>query len=125
MSSHPIASCLLDNGLTLVCIDQSKKMAADRWHIRIIVEISIPLHEKWFGEGDIDAVSFEQISRVLGPEITFRRIKERFFVSDERRASIVKEICDNVISIGVEYCGSTSFAPKYILKAYHDSIKGR
>jgi len=125
MSSDPIASCLLENGLTLVCTDQSKKIAADRWHIRIVVDISIPVDEKWFGKDDFDAVSFEQMSYVLGPEITFRRIKERFFVSDEKRSSIVKEICDDVIKMGIEYLGSTKFASKYILKAYYERIKGR
>ena len=125
MSNDPIASCLLKNDLTLVCTDQSKKMAADRWHIRVVVDISIPVDEKWFGKDSFDAVSFEQISSVLGPEITFRRIKERFFVSDEQRSRIVKEICDRVINTGLEYCGSSNFASKYILKAYHERIKGR
>ena len=125
MSSDPIASCLLKNGLTLVCIDRSKKMVADRWHIRIIVDICIPVDEKWFDQGDIDSTSFEHIVRVLGPEITFRRTKERFFVCDEQRSIIIKEICDGVISMGIEYCASATFASKYILKAYHQRLQRR
>ena len=120
MSPQPIACCELNNGLQLLCFDQSKKIAADRWHICIRVNIRIPVAKRWFHKRTLDDERFQQIVDQLGEEIIFSQKKERSFVSDDVKKNVVKAICDNVLQMGETYFSHPDFAAKFILKTYAD-----
>ncbi len=120
MSTVPLASHELKNGLNMVFLDQSKKIAADRWYIHIEVEIRIPVQKKWFSEESIDEGHFHVILDSLGEEVVFRQKRERNFVSEEAKDRIVKEICDHALQMGQTYCSSDTFAARTILKAFRE-----
>lgn len=118
MEIHPLLSCPLKNGLTLLCLDQSKKIAGDRWYVCVLVQITIPVEKRWFHNQPVEQETFQQISRELGKEVVFQQKKERNFVSDDVKGQIIKEICDNVADMGVKYFSHDDFAAKYILKVF-------
>ena len=120
MSPHPILSYQLKNGLSLQCLDQSKKIAADRWHVCIWVQMSIPVERKWFVNTPVDEATFQQIGSVLGQEVTLKLKKERHFIADDHKEQIVKEICDSAVEMGKQYFTHEDFAAKYILKVFAD-----
>ena len=123
MSNPAPFSCELKNGLVLDCIDQSRKIAADRWLISISVQIAIPVEKRWFPEGSIDDERFQKMVRVLGNEVVFKQKKERHFVSDDVKDRIVGDICDAAMQLGRQYCGSDVFPAKYILKTFAERSK--
>lgn len=125
MSARSIASCSLKNGLSLICQDQSKKIAADRWYICVWVKIFIPVKIKWFKNQPMDEKKFQQIATALGPEILFSQKRERNFISDELKDSIIQELCENAMVMGTQYCGSRDFAAKAILKEFANHRQGR
>jgi hypothetical protein len=118
MSNPESLSCALKNGLSLDCIDQSRKIAADRWFISISIQIVIPVEKKWFPDGSIDDATFQKMVGVLGNEVVFKQKKERHFVSDDMKARIVGDICENAMQTGRQYCGSDVFPARYILKKF-------
>jgi hypothetical protein len=120
METSPLLSCQLKNGLTLLCLDKSKKIAGDRWYICINVRITIPVNTKWFGNHTVDHETFQKISRELGKEVVFQQKKERHFISDDVKTQVVKEICESTEKMGMKYFGHDDFAAKYILKVFAD-----
>ena len=120
MSAQPLSSCELKNGLSLYCLDQSRKIAADRWYVCVGVEIAIPVKKKWFQTNDMDEEKFQQIASVLGKEVIFSQKRERNFISDDVKSKVVGEICRNAIEMAKKDCSSDAFAAQYILKAFAD-----
>ena len=118
MSATTLSSHALKNGLTLNFIDESRKIAADRWYVRIWVTIDIPVEKKWFEEASVDKDRFARIAAVLGETVVFRQKKERNFVSDAMKAQVVQDICERTLKTNRPYMGSDSFAAKFILKSY-------
>jgi len=125
MSNDPLFSCGLKNGLTLLCWDQSKKIAADRWTVCVMVEITIPVEKKWFGNNPVDEENFRKIRFDLGEAVIFQQKKERQFVSVDKKDQRVKELCDNAEETGRKYLGRDDFAAKYILKVHADQQRRR
>jgi len=118
MSTTPISSHELKNGLTLTFMDESRKIAADRWYVRVWVTIDIPLEIKWFTDGSMNDGDFDRIAEALGEKVVFSQKKERNFVSDNDKKQVVQDICKGTMETGLAYMGSDSFAAKFILKAY-------
>jgi len=125
MTTVPLASHELKNGLTLEFLDKSKKIAADRWYIHIRVEIRIPVQKKWFAKDSIDDGQFRAILNALGEEVVFSQKKERNFVSEKVKDQIVEEICDQALRIGHTYCASDTFAARTILKSFRDKTRSQ
>lgn len=125
MSTRPLLSCSLKNGLTLLGWDQSKQIGADRWYVCVVVEITIPVEKKWFDKIPVDEEKFKQIRCDLGESVVFQQKKERRFISDDQKELLVKEICDSAEETGMKYFGRDDFAAKYILKVFDEQQRGR
>ena len=125
MLNRSLSSFSLKNGLTLQCVDQSKKIAADRWYICVAVEVTIPVEKKWFHNHSVDDEEFFQIKRVLGETVVFHQKKVRHFISDGNKELIIKEMSENAEEMGKKYFGRDDFAAKYILKAFADQQENR
>ena len=125
MSPHPLLSCQLKNGLRLQCWDQSKKIAADRWYICVILNITIPVEKNWFDNHPVDEKKFGQIRSELGNSVVYQQKKERHFISDDIKDQIVNQICYTAEETGMKYLGHDDFAAKYILKVFSDRQQRR
>ena len=120
MSTHPLLSCNLKNGLTLLGWDQSKKTTADRWTVCVMVEMTIPVEIKWFVNKPVDDEKFRRIRSELGESVVFQQKRERRFIRADQKDQLVKEMSDSVVETGVKYLGHDDFAAKYILKVFAD-----
>ena len=125
MSPYPLLSFNLKNGLTLLGWDQSKKISADRWHVCVTVEITIPVDKKWFGDTPMDEETFRQVRGALGESVVFQQKKERQSIRADQKEQRIKEICDNAEETGMKYFGRDDFAAKYILKVFADHQRRR
>jgi hypothetical protein len=120
MSSRPRFSQVLKNGLTQQSLDQSKKIAADRWYVCVWIQISIPVEKKWFVNLPIEEEKFRQIRDAVGKEVLFSQKIERNFVSDDIKEKVVSDICSRAAEMGHKYFAHDDFAAKTILKIYAD-----
>ncbi len=118
MSTRPISSCQLKNGLSLLCLDQSKKIAPDCWHICVTVKINIPVVKKWFTNNPLDEERFQQIRGALGQEVLFEQKKERPFIRAAEKKQLVIDMCASAVEMGMKYCSKEAFAARYILKVF-------
>jgi hypothetical protein len=118
-----ITTCRLDNGLDLLCLDDSKQIAADRWFVCVRVQMNIPIEKKWFGRHPVDDEVFQHIRRKLGDSVLFEQKKERNFISDDQKSTLVKEICDSTVEMAKQYLSHDGFAAKYILKRFAEQTR--
>ena len=124
MSTHSvITTCRLDNGLDLQLLDDSKQIAADRWYVCVRVKMNIPIEKRWFDHHPLDDLQFQHIRRELGDSVLFEQKKERNFISNDQKATIIKEICDSTIETAKQYFNYSDFAAKYIIKQYKEKIR--
>ena len=120
MSGTPFSSHEMKNGLVLKFVDESKKIAADRWYVRIRVTIDVPVDKKWFSDETMVDVNFDQVAKGLGDVVVFSQKKERNFVSDDKKEQVVRDVCARTLETGQAYLGSASFPAKFILKSFSE-----
>lgn len=118
MTTRSIFSRRLSNGLSLQCLDQSKKITAERWYLCVSVRMKIPVERKWFVKFAVDEEKFQRIRRRLGSEVFFEHKTVRNLISVDQKDRVLKDICDNVEETTIKYLGHDDFAAKCILKRY-------
>ena len=89
-------------------------------HVCVKINVTIPVEKKWFDNNPVDDEKFRQIKVALGEAVVFQKKIERHFISDGKKAQILKEIWDNAMDMGMKYLSRDDFAAKYILKVFGD-----
>ena len=108
-----------DNGVELSCYERSRKLAVDRWLVRLHCETKMPVRKKYFvryaglPQDEIDAVR-----EVLGSHITHTVTKERNFVDAEEKETALTELVKQVTDNMVVYVGSASFPEKFFVQQF-------
>ena len=125
MSERTLFSHRLENNLELLCIDQSKKIAADRWTVCVSMRVPIPIEKEWFVNDPVDDDKLTQLRRYLGREVIFEQKKVRNFVSDNQKKRILDEICTSIQETLIPYLNRDAFPGKYILKRFSEEKQSR
>ena len=118
-----ISTHRLDNGLEIIFLDQSKQIAADRWYVRVSVQMNIPIEKKWFHDHPVDDLKLADIRQLLGDTVLFEHKNERNFVSADEKDKIIESFCDHAMETTIQYLGHHDFAAKYILKRYTEKTR--
>jgi hypothetical protein len=83
MKTRPLLSCQLKNGLTLLCIDQSKKLPLIAGTSALNVQITIPVEKKWFSNHPRGSGNVPKDQPCVGKKLFFSRKKKDNFISDD------------------------------------------
>ena len=99
----------LANGMTLTYLDESKKLAADRWLVKLRCQVTIPL-QAWMTEamaGDDPQVVFcrEQLGGQLAHEI----VMERNFIDEKDKDSLRTELIERLEEAVLRYLSKEAF----------------
>ncbi len=99
----------LENGMTATYLDESKKLAADRWLVKLRCRIAMPLQGWMLDEmaGD-DPLAFfcrEQFAGCLAHEI----VMERNFISASEREKVMTEIIEHLDDTMLAYLSKEAF----------------
>lgn len=109
----------LENGLQLEFHDASKKVAGDRWMVKLIATINIPV--KNYLEhmpSDIDA---NDVLKVIGENVRFEKPMERNFVDDNEKETMLNGFLDTFIEASVPYFSTPNFPRQFIIKKYKEA----
>ena len=115
---HGCNSELLDqkklaNGMTVSFRDESKKMAGDRWLVRLKCEAALPLPESYFdGLFPDDPDFLEFLRERLGGHLSYVVIKERTFVDENEKDKTCAGMLTELQESTVSYIGSSLFPRK-------------
>ena len=116
----------LKNNLKLKIYDRSKKMAGDRWLVKMIAQVDIPvssvtvtLHDL---QHDPDSDK-DEILKLMGSVVTFEQKRERFFIGESKKESVFNEVCDHFVKSTINYLSHPDFPKKYVIIKYREKKK--
>lgn len=105
----------LSNGLILEIKDESKKIAKDRWVVRLRALIDIPL--KYIDRDDIKAE--------LGENVIYEKRRERNFIAETEKDAVFNELTQSFVNMSLKYLAHPDFPKKFILKKYNEHKKDK
>lgn len=114
----------LDNGMSLTLSDLSRKVAGDRWLVRVVWEAVIPVAEDLFSRlPETDPLLHSAVREGLGQSITFSVARERNFVADGDRAAMVDSLRQQGLANMLSYLSSPLFPEKLFLRRYEEETQ--
>ncbi len=111
----------LANNMTLTVYDQSKKMAGDRWLIKIICEAELPVGEEFFSRmPETDLALQAEVREAMAGSVKFSATKERTFIAETERASLVELMVADILTNMVTYMNRPEFPEKLFARKYEE-----
>jgi hypothetical protein len=125
MTSQPVAHIHLDNGLTMEILDESRRVAGDRWQVRLLARIDIPVRANWFSGAAAAPAAEDELTQVLGESVRFEYRDERQFVDQAGKDRLFETLAAGVRANANRYYGHPDFGGRFIAKRYHEKTRQR
>lgn len=114
----------LENNMRLTVYDQSKKMAGDRWLIKIICEAELPVDDGFFSRVvEADLALQAEIREKMAGSVKFSAVKERTFIAETERAALVELMVADILTNMVTYLNKPGFPEKLFARKYEEMRK--
>ncbi|MFO7606531.1 MAG: hypothetical protein R6W72_09560 [Desulfurivibrionaceae bacterium] len=115
----------LDNSLCIKITDQSRRIAADRWYIKMVCEVKMPLTDENLEKvrSDDRPENFSAIRRLLGDEITMELVQERNFIDEAARHEVISGMLASIDENISGYLSSASFPARFFGLRYRQAKK--
>lgn len=121
----PIKEKKLANRMRLRLYDRSRRLAGDRWLVRLHGEARIGLQPDLFaGMEAEDPELLGAIRKQLGDELVFSLDKERNFVAEEEKQEVFTELLGQVNDNLLAYLANPAF-PEKLFRRRCEELKAR
>lgn len=117
MEPKLIESIPLENGLTLEIKDYSRKVAADRWLVKLVALMEIAVTDKGFSDKLPQPAPLDQLRDKLGDRIHHEYKVERNFVDAADKQSVLDDMLAGMLT-KKGYYSHPDFGPRCIIKEY-------
>lgn len=117
MTPKKIESITLDNGLTLNVFDLSRKVASDRWLVKLEAAIDIDVTENCFNAKVPMPAPLAQMRAKLGERATYTYRAERNFVDAKDKDALFGQMQTNLLD-QIRYYSHPDFAGRFLIKEF-------
>ena len=117
MTETLVETLELENNLTLELYDGSKEVVQDRWLIKLIVRLAVPVDPS---VADISEIDWDKIKTALGARLMFEQKRERNFIGVEEKDAVFQSLCENYKTTQMPYLKHPEFAKRFILSRYKE-----
>ena len=123
MKKKLIKTIDIKKNITLNLYDSSKKLAGDRWLIKLIIRMEIPVKEALIQKDSelVDIVT--EIKKVLGEKVLFEQVLERIFIDEADKETVLKELTESFLNNTLSYLSHEEFPKRYVLKKYKEMVE--
>jgi len=108
----------LENGLELELYDSSKKVAGDRWMVKLSVKVEIPL--SGYLQGLDEGMDLDDIKKTLDQKIVYKKSMERNFIDNKEKDKLLNNFCDSFLESALTYLSTPNFPKQFIVKKYKE-----
>ena len=119
MGSNLIKKVKLDNGLELELYDASKKVAGDRWLVKVVARIDVPVRD--YLDDMPSGTDASELKKIIGENVVFEKTTERNFVDDTEKETILNGFLDSFLENLVPYFSSSNLPKQFIAKKYKEA----
>ncbi|UCD30867.1 MAG: hypothetical protein JSV38_08555 [Desulfobacterales bacterium] len=123
MHEKLIETIKLKNRMRLDIFDCSRKLAGDRWLIKLVARLKIPVSEVLSQNISYSKEAIKEIKKALGEQVFFEQKRERFFIDETEKATIFKELYDSFMTRTLDYLANDAFPEKYVLKKFREKVE--
>lgn len=106
----------LQNGLTLIIYDLTRRIAADTVKVELSFQVKIDVLESFFDS----PADYLQLKNIFGEKLTYDHKLERSFVSDAEEAVVRSELLETFKNNSLHYLSSPNFSRKMALSILRD-----
>lgn len=117
-NGNPIRTIRLDNGLMLEIHDHSREVAGDRWLIKLIARIDIPVDRLAADAAEIEPDDINAIKASCGNYIRYEQKLERNFIDAKRKNAVLQELMTSYLNGVQGYLAHADFAQRCALREY-------
>ena len=125
MTEKLIEELDLANGLTISFYDCSRKIAGDRWYVKLVARIPISVDENAFVKAGAEPDLFKEFLDATEGMVTFELQKERNFIDEQEKDQVFNEILSNIKEHALNYLSHKEFAPKFLKKEIQSFLERR
>lgn len=103
----------LANGVIVRFFDESRRVAGDRWQVRVRYDAVVSVYEKFWSLMSGEPELIREIRAALGTEIVLTSYNERNFISAEKKEALVAEIVSRYRKNIFGYLDDPGFPERY------------
>jgi len=112
----------LDNGLSFIISDHSRPIAADRWYVKVVGVISLPLTDAvWASIDEADPALLAAVRCHLGAVLEHRLVKDRNFVAADVKQEVVSELVVQLVATIGAYLDIEVFPARLLAHKYQEA----
>ena len=123
MESKTVKKIALENNLTLVVSDLSRRISQDACIVKMRASIDIDIKKELFSETPLSDFKFEEIREALGDKVMYEYKIERNFIMDTEKDKVFETLVKTFLDNMGQYVAKSNFPEKFVLKKYKDWIK--
>jgi len=112
----------LENGTTLEILDGSRIQAGDRYLVRVIFRLTIPVNDQVMSNGKTP-VEMEDVIKMIGNPVVFEKRIERNFIDRTNKTSLIDRIVNDFLNETLKYICNPVFTRNYVFKLYSEAVK--
>ena len=118
MANSLIKKIKLENGLNLEFYDSSKKIAGDRWQVKLTVRVEIPVND-YLQNIEVE-MNVDDVKKILGKSIYYEKNMVRNFIDNKEKEKLLKGFCDSFLKSTLSYLSEPNFPKRFIVKNYNE-----
>lgn len=111
----------LANGVIVRVFDKSRRVAGDRWQVRVSFNAVITIPESLWASVSVDDDLLAEIRATLGSSLIFTDLKERNFIAEDEKENLITEIIDSARKNIFTYLASPTFPELYFNKCFKET----
>lgn len=113
-SEKLIESRTLDNGITVSIFDLGKQVATDRWYVKILCRLELPVADDRLGAAGLHGSELEAFRERFNGVLVHEFAKERHFVDDQVKDEVVAGIVGTLNKNSMDYVAHPVFADNLV-----------
>ena len=111
----------LANGVLVQFYDESRRVAGDRWQVRVRYNAVVAVSESFWSLVDSDPKMIEGVRAALGTEVVLTNVNERNFVAEVEKEEMVAEVVSRARKDIFGYLSTPEFPESYFKRCFKDA----
>lgn len=123
MERDPYKRLELENNHILEIFDDSRKIGADAYVVRMTARMEVPVEKTLFSTQEVTDEMFDEILKTLGSPIVYEYRLERNMIMDHEKDGILENLVATFLENMGKYIAKSQFPEKLVLKEYRERIE--
>jgi len=111
----------LANGVVVRFYDESRRVAGDRWQVKVRYDAVVSVSETFWSLVSGDPEFIEEIRAALGAKIVLSNVNERNFISAEEKEALVAEMVSSARKNIFGYLADPGFPELYFKRCFKEA----